>query len=394
MFIHTVSEGESLYSIGRKYGTSATRIKANNDLSHPERLSVGQKLLILTPTRTYTVRGGDSLEGIARRFGVREAALLRANPELSGAERTHPEQILAIRYDVPYRSAAVMNGYLYKGFTKERLMLALAHAGFITVSAYKVLPGGRITRLFDDGGAVRLVREAGKVPLMRVYDARTLGEVMAGAASFINELTELAVRGGYGGITLAMHKARCESGFCDFLFELKREMIDKGLSLTLEVDGNEGDACEIADACVLLYDKCALSEIPSFKDGEAALYEDFATRADSTRAFVDLAPFAYANGEPMLKKRAEEIAYGMKREILYDSERKISHFEYSRFGVRGATRVVFEALENIKAKLELASELGFMGVSFDVERVPISHLMMCVGLFASGNGYCASSLDM
>ena len=45
-------------------------------------------------------------------------------------------------------------------------------------------------------------------------------------------------------------------------------------------------------------------------------------------------------------------------------------------------RVAFESLENIKAKLDLIYELGLMGISFDIMRVPTEYLMTFHSLFA------------
>jgi hypothetical protein len=40
-----------------------------------------------------------------------------------------------------------------------------------------------------------------------------------------------------------------------------------------------------------------------------------------------------------------------------------------------------ESLENLKAKLGLVSELGFLGVSFDISRTPINELLLLRSLF-------------
>ena len=92
MHIHTVKEGETVFHIARKYGVSPAKIIENNGLINPDRISVGQKLLILTPTRTYTVRGGDTLKKISRRFGVKERCILRANPYLPAQMRSIPRR--------------------------------------------------------------------------------------------------------------------------------------------------------------------------------------------------------------------------------------------------------------------------------------------------------------
>ena len=65
MIIHTVSQGETIFKIARKYSVQPTKIIEDNGLEG-DRLTTGQELLILTPTRTVTVRGGDTLASLAR----------------------------------------------------------------------------------------------------------------------------------------------------------------------------------------------------------------------------------------------------------------------------------------------------------------------------------------
>ena len=61
----------------------------------------------------------------------------------------------------------------------------------------------------------------------------------------------------------------------------------------------------------------------------------------------------------------------------------VSYFDYNRysFGKREPHRVTFESFENIKAKLDLTYELGFMGISVDIGRCPTHTLMMFHALF-------------
>lgn len=70
---HEVADGDTLYSIARRYDTTVELLLEVNDIAAPEVLLPGTILMI--PDR-YIVRAGDTLYSIARRFGT-DVALLR-----------------------------------------------------------------------------------------------------------------------------------------------------------------------------------------------------------------------------------------------------------------------------------------------------------------------------
>ncbi len=78
---YTVQKGDSLYSIARKYDTTIDRIKDLNNLT-TNLLSIGQVLLIPTDTNletTYTVKKGDSLYSIAKKYNTTVDRLKQLN---------------------------------------------------------------------------------------------------------------------------------------------------------------------------------------------------------------------------------------------------------------------------------------------------------------------------
>ena len=396
MYIHTVKPSETLYHIARKYGTSAIKIAENNGLGDPDKISVGQKLLILTPTRTYTVRGGDTLDGISHRFGVSRRTILQNNPYLAGRDRTYPEEIIALKYDAPKYGSAAVNGYMYRGCTEDRLIAVMPYINYLSIAAYKA-EDGRIIRLFDDTGATRLAREHGRIPVMRVYEPRTLSEIQEDSG-YCERLCNMAVARGYSGITLGAYKAMNCDGWCDLLFELKKRMIEFGLFLFTEVDGNARLTTldTVSDSHILCYEKCHLDTIPSFADGEEKVYTDFASIGDPCRTFADVSPFAYSNSEPITQREATEIAYRAKKEIEYDKEKMICKFDYRKFSSHGSESVTvkFDSPENIKAKLDLFGKLGYMGISFDVLRATAMQIMMIATSFSVGMDYLSSAAEM
>lgn len=77
---HTVRSGESLYSIGKKYGYTANELMQYNNLTSTL-LSLGQVLRIPNVANgvTYTVKAGDNLYSIARTYNTSVDEIRRKN---------------------------------------------------------------------------------------------------------------------------------------------------------------------------------------------------------------------------------------------------------------------------------------------------------------------------
>ena len=82
---HRVKWGETLSEIADEYGVSQRDLRAWNKLDAKGSVRAGQRLRVSPPsakatsTRTHLVRRGDTLSGVARRYGVSVAELRRAN---------------------------------------------------------------------------------------------------------------------------------------------------------------------------------------------------------------------------------------------------------------------------------------------------------------------------
>lgn len=381
MKIHTVKAGDTVFKIAREHGVSPMKIIENNELQNPDRLVVGQKLLVLTPTRTYNVRGSDTLERISDKFGVKRKSLLAKNPYLAGTDKIYPGQLLAIKYDTPSYGLACANGYCYKGVTKDRLSLTAPYLTYLTVGA-GARDADEVKLTFDDTAPLEFAKENGIIPLFRVYDRG--GDF---SDEYINNLLLMAKSHGYGGVTLASYAAAKNEPkkFEEFLTGLKKMLTEYGMSLFVEVDGNsEMQVPDMADGYVIMYEKCPLKNIPSIDEGERRVMEDFAKWHGGSRAYMDIASLGYMGDEEITKSDFEGLAHSAGKEIICDAERGVCHFEYNKYknGQKEAVRVLFEDLENIKAKLALVGELGFMGISFDVMNIPVEYLMMFETMFS------------
>jgi membrane-bound lytic murein transglycosylase D len=99
---YTVRAGDSLWSIGQHYGVGINRIARWNGISKQATLHIGERLVIWTRGRgqrhgkiRYTVRSGDSLWRIGRRYGVSTHELARWNG-IGKNEPLHPGDTLTI----------------------------------------------------------------------------------------------------------------------------------------------------------------------------------------------------------------------------------------------------------------------------------------------------------
>lgn len=70
MQIHVVQPGQSLFGIAQAYNTTVNDLIEANEIPDPNRLVVGQTLVIPIIGSFYWVQPGDSLFSIAQRFGI------------------------------------------------------------------------------------------------------------------------------------------------------------------------------------------------------------------------------------------------------------------------------------------------------------------------------------
>lgn len=106
---YTVQAGDTLAAIARRFNTTVEELVRLNNIANPNVLSLGQQLIVPaagstapatgdTPSgqgQTYVVQSGDTLLGIARRFGVTMAQLQEAN-NIANPDRIYPGQVLVI----------------------------------------------------------------------------------------------------------------------------------------------------------------------------------------------------------------------------------------------------------------------------------------------------------
>lgn len=93
---HTVVKGETLSSIAAANGTTVQKLVKLNNIKNPDRISVGQKILLHSYTN-YTVKSGDTLSSIAQKQ-LGKASRYKEIMALNNLSSTtiYPRQLLKI----------------------------------------------------------------------------------------------------------------------------------------------------------------------------------------------------------------------------------------------------------------------------------------------------------
>lgn len=377
MRIHTVKEGEDTASIAKKYGITERSLLLANELENAMP-AVGEQLLIMTPTRTHKVISGDTPERLALRYGVSVKEIIKMNPWISEGGLV-PNTTIAVRCGEKRYGMAVTNGYYYSGCSAKKLIRALPYLTYVTFGAAVIERGGA-RWLFDARDTVKEVSEADKIPLLRVYNRD--GEENLHSREewerYIETLITLAKTHGYKGIVFGGHGESGEA-LSEFLVEMKKNIIGSDLILFTELDkSSPASLCECSDGSIFSYSKIGEENMPTFESGERRAYEKYATEADSIKSFIDILALAKTESGYCDLADALSLARNSRAEINLDEETLLCSFAHRRAG-----KCTFQSLESIKAILALASEYGYMGISFDIMRTPLSYLLLYNEMFGT-----------
>ena len=102
--MYTVQSGDTLSGIAAKYGMTVNELAQLNGISDPNRIQVGQVLKVYgesnggsssRPTTTYVVQSGDTLSGIAAKYGMTVNELAQLNG-ISDPNRIQVGQVLKV----------------------------------------------------------------------------------------------------------------------------------------------------------------------------------------------------------------------------------------------------------------------------------------------------------
>ncbi|WP_250230101.1 LysM peptidoglycan-binding domain-containing protein [Anaeropeptidivorans aminofermentans] len=184
MEIYVVQSGDTLPGIANRFGVSVSIIAENNGLSNGSGLAVGQALIILYPTTVYTVRIGDTLTGIAQMYGTTIMNLYQNNPHLASQAFLMPGQLIVISYEGEKRGDISINGYAYPHINRTVLRRTLPFLTILTIFGYGFREDGSLITT-PDNELINLAYQFNVAPFMLLSSIDESGHFSGDRASLL-----------------------------------------------------------------------------------------------------------------------------------------------------------------------------------------------------------------
>lgn len=246
MFIYTVKAGDDLSSLSRRFGIPMSRIAADNALRYPNNLAVGQHLIIMSNSMRHVIEEGQTMYSLSREFDVPLDELLAANPDANPIALQVGEAVNIPISDETRRRPAVVNGYAYTNITDTALNCSLPFLTYLSPFSYSVTPEGDIIAPPDERLIARALNSS-VMPLMVVtninegsFSTDVLSQILAVPASRERLITSIFAeleRKGYYGVNLDMEYIAPEDkeSYNAFLRELSERLHAEGYILITAV---------------------------------------------------------------------------------------------------------------------------------------------------------------
>lgn len=403
MIIHTVSPGETLYSIAGQYGVTVYSLMVYNGLTGGQPLVPGQTLVVLYAARVHTVAPGDTLASIAARHSLTVQALLRNNPQLRGNSGISPGQELVLAFTEPRRGTIQVNSYAYPFIDRQLLRETVFYLSALAPFTYGITSNGGLVPLEDE----QLLATAGEYGVSSLMHLSTLTESgsfdtsraaallrsqTAREALTANIMTTMEEKD-YAGLDVDFEYISAEDAplYANFVAQLRQALAPRGWPVIVALapktsadqpgllyQGHDYAAlAQAADAVLLMtYEwgytygpPLAVAPLPSVR----RVLDYAVTEMSPEKILLGIPNYGYDWTLPYVRgeTRAQSIpnAYALElaakygAEIQFDQNYLTPYFNYTDQNGR-IHEVWFEDGRSIKAKLELIAEYGFLGAGY------------------------------
>lgn len=246
MIIYTVKKGDTLGEIAKRFGTTTSAIAQANGIMNSDILSVGQAIVIPATSDAHLIRKGDSLYSIAMQHGTSVEELLKLNPQLKPPYTIYPGDFINIP-KMEKLGEIEVNGYCFPSIRDDVLEKTLPYLTYLSIFSYRLMPDGNLFAIEDDE-LIRKAKEMNVAPLMVItntdegggFNSETVGaflENQAATEAFINGISPFLKQKGYMGINLDLEyiPPKNRENYNNFIMRLHERLSAEGLILTTAI---------------------------------------------------------------------------------------------------------------------------------------------------------------
>ncbi|KIL42697.1 glycosyl hydrolase family 18 protein [Jeotgalibacillus soli] len=243
MFIYTVKQGDSLFSISSKYNIALDTLRQANGLVETN-IVQGQALLI--PIYTYIVQPGDSIYSIAQMAYVSVDQLTAANPSIN-PNALQPGNRITIP-DISNYTASTLGYYVVRSPQLDQAVINdfAPYLTYLSLFEYHIYNNGSLSDL-NDSLAIETIWSRRVTPLATItnltetgFSPQLVSQVLNNPATrqtLINNISYLLTIKGYGGANIDFENVLepDRNLLSGFLTELKQRLAPANQLLTIAV---------------------------------------------------------------------------------------------------------------------------------------------------------------
>lgn len=421
MIIHTVKQGDTIWKLARTYGVSPERILSDNAMSNPNRLVIGQALLILLPETIHTVRPGDTLTSIASQYGTDITTILQNNPSIILNPSLYAGEKLTISFQSEKTRNILLNGYAYPYVNMDVLRQTLPYLSMLTIFGYGVSADGTLIKI-DDQPLIDMARRYQVAPIMLLSSITEEGTFSGERASnlfrnielqnaVIQEIIQTMKQKGYYGLDVDFEYVNQEDSeaYLQFLRNVTRQLNQEGFRVNVDLAPKTSAAQAgllyeahdyakigaIADTVLIMTYEWGYTYGPPMAvapiDKVREVVEYAVTEIPVSKILMGVPNYGYDWVLPYMRgetratsignQQAIQIAARNNAQIQFDETAQSPYFRYWDANRREHI-VWFEDVRSILAKMNLISEFDLLGAGYwNVMRPFVQNWLLVSNLF-------------
>lgn len=402
LVIYVVKKGDSVYSISRRYGVSANRIIMDNQLQTPNRLVIGQALVLMTNNSLHTVKQGESLYSIAILYGTTVDRIISANPTITNPSNIQVGTVINIPTPSVTPRLIEVNGYAFPNINPTTLSRTLPYLTYVSIFSYQIRPDGTLIPI-PDTNVINATYNGGVMPMMVITNIKEGGSFDSDLAHIL--LTDMAVQNTlientirtlnekqYYGLDIDIEYIYPEDreAYNNFLRKITNRLHELGYIVTTAVapktsatqsgllyEAHDYSAHgEIVDHVIIMTYEWGYTYGPAQAvapiDQVERVLQYAVTAIDSEKIFLGMPNYGYDWTLPFVRGSAARsisnveainLAVRYNAQIEYDTKAQSPFFNYTDAAGK-RHEVWFDDARSIQARLQLINKYNLGGVSY------------------------------